>query len=1378
MKKVLRIVMAFILVQAAFFSVLPVNAAANDISGHWAQAQITDWMEKGLIKGYTDGTFKPDNSISRAECFAMINRAFGFTQKSAEAFEDVDQKWYAEDIAKARAQGYLKGYTDNTARPDKPITRQEIIAIIARILKLNPDEAALSVYPDAKSVTSWARGSVGAVSRLGYFNVYEDKSLRPDKNATRAEIVWMLAKAAGTMYNAKGIYGQEKDTQVINGNVTISGSDVTLRNTTIKGNLYLSEGIAGRAVLENVTVEGVTTLCGAPASLNGKFGRLLIEARKAQVSINGGTVSELTINADGCEVSIRDTVSVTTLNINKPVRVSGKCTIGTANINADNVTVEANPSVVNVGANRKGVSVTAAAPVAIITGGNTGGNPGGNTGGNPGGNTGDNPGGNTGDNPGGNTGDNPGGNTGDNPGGDTGGDPDDGTTTPTAITVTGMDTIPDINAAYGTSPGAITLPSSVTLQLSNSTTTAAGITAWDTTAFVPNKSGTYTFTGTLALPDGISNPDTINPAVHLNIGVQPELIADSYVVKGQAVDMPETVTVRLDEITTAIAGINWDLAGFSTNTLGSFPLRGTLVMPEGTSDPAGTTVSMVMRVTDPIADPNPGTSMVLSQGTEINECDEMGANLTFENAVVELDTTNKVSGSGSLRITSNVPLGGGNIAITNRVNMNLSAMKNLQFDVYIPDKSQLDGISLRLYNNRTANFSRYTGSWRLVNGWNRITVAQSDFLVHDGADWSNAITSIVVTFCANSGCKPCVNLDAMAYNVSAKTNILFTFDDGWYDLIDGSISGNAYSCLKEKGLTATVWAKKISSAYGGNTHVTVEEAVNDTGHPKYMNETDLTMLYNEGWDIGNHTVNHYDSISGLSDEQILREYQECQQWLIDRSWTRGAYFAAYPSGVYNERLIEQLRSVGVLAARTTAYGLQSVPVDNMYKLKCISLDTTLTRDAAMAVLRSEIDRAVETGTTLIFMLHKVEDSADPLAITTAEFRSIVDYVDARRSNINVLTFSEWYNAYVDAAVTAVTPLQDIECDVGTDAGSVGLPSQVEIRLGDTRTAFVPVTWDTSGYDATKAGTYPITGMLQLPYGIANSSGLTANVNVILKDTSAPAARNITTIAAIDLITVDAGTTLSAIALPAQVQVTLDDASTEMLNVSWNPDGYNGETPGTYTLTGEIVLPEGITNDNDIKAQIQITVCDPAPAARNITTIAAIDLITVDAGTTLSAIALPAQVQVTLDDASTEMLNVNWNMDGYNSEVPGTYTLMGTLQLPEGITNSSNLTVTVNVTVMDTPAPAVRNITTIAAIDLITVDTGTTLSAITLPAQVQVTLDDTSSEMLNVNWNPDGYNGETPETYTLTGEIVLPEGITNNNDIKAQIQITVCDPIPV
>ena len=1248
MKKVLRIVMAFILVQAAFFSVLPVNAAANDISGHWAQAQITDWMEKGLVKGYTDETFKPDNSISRAECFAMINRAFGFTKKSAEAFEDVGQKWYAEDVAKARAQGYLKGYTDNTARPDKPIARQEIIAIVARILKLNPDEAALSVYPDAKSVSSWARGSVGAISRLGYCNVYEDKSLRPDKNATRAEVVWMLAKAAGTMYNAKGTYGQEKDNQVINGNATISGSDVTLRNTIIKGNLYLSEGIAGRAVLENVTVEGVTTLCGAPASLNGKFGKLLIEAGKAKVSINGGTVSELTINADDCVVTIRDIVSITTLNINRPARVSGKCIVGTANINADNVTVEANPAVVNVGTGRKGVSVTAAAPAVIITSSN------------------------------------PGVSTGGNPGGDPGGDPGGGTTTPTAITVTGMDPIPDINAAYGTSTGAITLPSSVTLQLSNSTTTVAGISAWDTTAFVPNKSGTYAFTGTLALPDGISNPDSISPAVHLNIGVQPELIADSYVIRGQAADMPETVTVRRDEITTAIAGITWDLTGFSTNTPGSFPLRGTLVMPDGTSDPAGTTVSMVMRVTDPIADPNPGTSMVLSRGTVINECDEMGANLTFENAAVELDTTNKVSGSGSLRITSNVPLGGGNIAITNLVNINLSAMQNLQFDVYIPDKSQLDGISLRLFNNRTANFSRYTGSWRLVNGWNRITVGKSDFLSHEGADWNNAITSIVVTFCANSGCKPCVNLDAIAYNVSAKTNILFTFDDGWYDLIDGAISGNAYSCLKEKGFTATVWAKKISSAYGGNTHVTVEEAVNDTGHPKYMNETDLTMLYNEGWDIGNHTVNHYDSISGLSDEQIQREYQECQQWLIDRSWTRGAYFAAYPSGLYNERLIEQLRSIGVLAARTTAYGLQSIPVDNMYKLKCICLDTTLTRDAAMAGLRSEIDRAAETGTTLIFMFHKVEDSADPLAITTGEFRSIVDYVDARRSNINVLTFSEWYNAYVDAAVTAVTPLQDIECDIGTDAGSIGLPSQVEIRLSDARTTFVHVTWNTTGYDAASAGTYPLTGTLQLPYGIANS-GLTANINVILKDTSAPVVRDITTIAAINLITVDAGTTLSAITLPTQVQVTLDDASSEMLDVNWNPGGYNGEMPGTYTLTGDIVLPEGITNSYDIQAQVQITVLEPAPVVRDITTIAAINLVTVDAGTTLSAIELPVQVQVTLDDASNVILDVNWNLDRYNGEMPGTYTLTGDIVLPEGITNNTEIKAQIQITVSD-PIP--------------------------------------------------------------------------------------------
>ncbi|MGI6145153.1 MAG: S-layer homology domain-containing protein, partial [Peptococcia bacterium] len=52
----------------------------KDIENHWAVRQISDWLNKDLVGGYTDGTFKPDNSITRAEFIALVNRAFGFTE--------------------------------------------------------------------------------------------------------------------------------------------------------------------------------------------------------------------------------------------------------------------------------------------------------------------------------------------------------------------------------------------------------------------------------------------------------------------------------------------------------------------------------------------------------------------------------------------------------------------------------------------------------------------------------------------------------------------------------------------------------------------------------------------------------------------------------------------------------------------------------------------------------------------------------------------------------------------------------------------------------------------------------------------------------------------------------------------------------------------------------------------------------------------------------------------------------------------------------------------------------------------------------------------------------------------------------------------------
>ncbi|MGB4198666.1 MAG: S-layer homology domain-containing protein, partial [Tepidanaerobacteraceae bacterium] len=122
-----------------FVPVATAQAAAelNDISGHWAEATIAKWVQQGLISGYTDGTFRPDNSITRAEFMALVNRAFGFDEKAAIGFSDVSANdWFYDEIAKAVKAGYISGYQDGTVKPNQEISRQEAAVALCKALNL------------------------------------------------------------------------------------------------------------------------------------------------------------------------------------------------------------------------------------------------------------------------------------------------------------------------------------------------------------------------------------------------------------------------------------------------------------------------------------------------------------------------------------------------------------------------------------------------------------------------------------------------------------------------------------------------------------------------------------------------------------------------------------------------------------------------------------------------------------------------------------------------------------------------------------------------------------------------------------------------------------------------------------------------------------------------------------------------------------------------------------------------------------------------------------------------------------------------------------------------------------------------------------------
>ncbi len=169
------------------------NGTFTDINGHWAKNQILDFVSKGYVAGYEDNTFRPENSITRAEFVRVLNQVFKFEEKGAENFTDVNNSdWYYNDVCIGAKAGYIKGYEDGTFRPNSPITREEASKILATVLNLKGDGTL--GFTDSNKISDWAKDAVDALSDNGMISGYEDNTFRPNNNITRAESVSLLSR--------------------------------------------------------------------------------------------------------------------------------------------------------------------------------------------------------------------------------------------------------------------------------------------------------------------------------------------------------------------------------------------------------------------------------------------------------------------------------------------------------------------------------------------------------------------------------------------------------------------------------------------------------------------------------------------------------------------------------------------------------------------------------------------------------------------------------------------------------------------------------------------------------------------------------------------------------------------------------------------------------------------------------------------------------------------------------------------------------------------------------------------------------------------------------------------------------------------------------
>jgi hypothetical protein len=260
-----------------------VQANLNDYAGNWAEPFIKVLIDKNIILGYPDGTFKPDQPVTRAEFAALLNKAFELPPvRESLAFKDVPGNyWAAPVIQKAYRSGFLTGYPNQTFAPRQNIIRIESLVSLANGSKLQPDgspDRVNELFADAAQVPNYGRNALLAATQkcvsvsLSYPT---NKNYDPNRIATRADVaasIHQILVATGKLPTLatdnpaqKYIVNCAAATPV----ATISEQD--LLNRTSVGNVPEITTVAVRKPV-NAPATGITT----PSAFGANFGDVFV----------------------------------------------------------------------------------------------------------------------------------------------------------------------------------------------------------------------------------------------------------------------------------------------------------------------------------------------------------------------------------------------------------------------------------------------------------------------------------------------------------------------------------------------------------------------------------------------------------------------------------------------------------------------------------------------------------------------------------------------------------------------------------------------------------------------------------------------------------------------------------------------------------------------------------------------------------------------------------------------------------------------------------------------------------------------------------------------------------------------------------------------
>ncbi|KNY26663.1 S-layer homology domain-containing protein [Pseudobacteroides cellulosolvens] len=179
----------------------------KDIVGHWAENSLMKLFERGILSGYPDKSMRPQLEITRAEATVILVKSLALDPLNSKKYKFKDDSklpsWAYGYIQRAVEKGIIKGYDDNSFRPMQKVSRSEIVSMIVRAFSFDHKQGKGIAFIDSSTIPKWSKDSIISAVELGIIKGYENNTFMPYKHVTRAEAATILENSINIMEKKK-----------------------------------------------------------------------------------------------------------------------------------------------------------------------------------------------------------------------------------------------------------------------------------------------------------------------------------------------------------------------------------------------------------------------------------------------------------------------------------------------------------------------------------------------------------------------------------------------------------------------------------------------------------------------------------------------------------------------------------------------------------------------------------------------------------------------------------------------------------------------------------------------------------------------------------------------------------------------------------------------------------------------------------------------------------------------------------------------------------------------------------------------------------------------------------------------------------------------